>query len=343
MLENKFSKKDFKNNKVFKESLKNNTILQKIISRIRLVLFFLKTLNHFDIYYFNWAYSFLPFRIDLFILKFFGKEVIVQTCGSDVRYFPYQKIIDDYYQMDRGYSFNDIGNNFYQTFFNYKLIEWSGSTILSAREMATFARKPYHPFILPQKRPSSFISVNNPKPLILHCPSDRKIKGTDYVLSAIHMLHGKEIPFKFELIENQSNDYVISRLKECDILIDQPGPWIATLAREALSLGCVVVGGNNPRYMGFDIKSPVIQFEPSSKGLFLILMNLCKDHLKLSELKKESFNFWNKNLSEAVFNEQITDIISCKIQPEIKTPNFKGLFLKREKSFFKKLILNILF
>ena len=343
MLENKFSKQDFKNEKVFSEILKNNTVLQKIISRLRLLLFFLKTLNHFDIYYFNWAYSFLPFRIDLFILNYLGKRVIIQTCGSDVRYFPYQKIIDDYYQMDRGYSFKNIGNNFYQTFFNYKLIEWSGSTILSAREMATFARKPYHPFILPQKKPASFSPVNNPRPLILHCPSDRKIKGTKYVLKAIQMLNRENIPFDFELIENKSNDYVLKRLIACDVLIDQPGPWVATLAREALSLNCVVIGGNDPNYMGFDLKSPVIQFEPSSSDLFLKLKKICSDREFLELQKQKSFMFWKKHISEEAFKDSIIGIINGTKSPNISTPNHFQRFSYYEKSFFKKFVLKIMY
>jgi hypothetical protein len=343
VFENKFSKQGFKNGKVFSKILKNNTISQKIVSRLRLLLFFLKTLNHFDIYYFNWAYSFLPLRIDLFILNYLGKKVIIQTCGSDVRYFPYQKIIDDYYKMDRGYSFNDIGNNFYQTFFNYKFIEWSGSTILSAREMATFARKPYHPFILPQKRPASLSSVNNPRPLILHCPSDRKIKGTKYVLNAIQMLNNEKIPFDFELIENKSNDYVMKRLSECDVLIDQPGPWIATLAREALSLNCVVIGGNDPKYMGFDLKSPVLQFNASSSNLFKKLKKICIDRKFLELQKQKSFMFWKKHISDEAFKDSIISIINCSKSPNISTPNHLERFTYNEKSFFKKLVLKIMY
>jgi glycosyltransferase involved in cell wall biosynthesis len=55
---------------------------------------------------------------------------------------------------------------------------------------------------------------------IIHAPSDRLLKGTDFIINAINDL--KLIyDFDFELLEKIDNKSLIEKLKESDIVIDQ--------------------------------------------------------------------------------------------------------------------------
>ena len=92
----------------------------------------------------------------------------------------------------------------------------------------------------------------------------------------------------FELIENMDNDYVLERMKRADIVIDQPGIWVARAAVEAMASGCCVIGGNRSVYMQrFD--SPAIQFEPDVDQLAAVLKDLILDQDARQKKMNECF------------------------------------------------------
>ena len=78
-------------------------------------------------------------------------------------------------------------------------------------------------------------------PLVVHAPSDRYIKGTEYILRAVEKLK-KSIDFKFVQVENMPQDEAIRLYQEADIILDQVHIGIyGAFAIESMLLGKPVV------------------------------------------------------------------------------------------------------
>jgi len=85
-------------------------------------------------------------------------------------------------------------------------------------------------------------SVNQRKPLIIHAPTHKYVKGTEYVLQAIEQLQSDGLKFSFQLIEGLTQEEAIRRYREADIVIDQllQGSF-GVFSLEAMALGKPVV------------------------------------------------------------------------------------------------------
>ena len=75
-------------------------------------------------------------------------------------------------------------------------------------------------------------------PLVVHAPSDSRVKGTDHVLSAISTLEAQRVPLRFELLRGISRTAVRAGLERCAVVVDQLNAgWYGGLAVEAMALG----------------------------------------------------------------------------------------------------------
>ena len=78
----------------------------------------------------------------------------------------------------------------------------------------------------------------NKRPLIVHAPSKRAIKGTSNVLSCIQSLKTEGYDFDFKLVEGMSNNAAKDLYARADIIIDQLRiGWYGVLAVECMALG----------------------------------------------------------------------------------------------------------
>jgi len=155
-------------------------------------------------------------------------------CGDDVRYRPLQKAINSSLGQNLWNEKPSLTN--FINKFSFQFISQISGKLISMRDQSTFQFKPLCFFQFPQEK-----ILDNPKkakkvPLLLHCPSNRLIKGTDIVIEAIKLLKQEGFLFEFEIIENSSNSYALERLKEAEVLIDQLGIWVARLAVDAMGV-----------------------------------------------------------------------------------------------------------
>ena len=84
-----------------------------------------------------------------------------------------------------------------------------------------------------------FPYVNNKKPLILHIPTDREVKGTPFVLKAIDRMKAEGLSFDFRLQEpNLTQRQVRELLSTADIIVDElRGGAHGITAAEAMACG----------------------------------------------------------------------------------------------------------
>lgn len=71
-----------------------------------------------------------------------------------------------------------------------------------------------------------------------HAPSNRKVKGTEFILRALDELAAEGVAFELVLVEGLSHEAARCRYEQIDVLIDQVhAGWYGGLAVEAMALG----------------------------------------------------------------------------------------------------------
>lgn len=326
-------------------------LLGRTVAGFNKVVHFLRLLRGHDAFVYVWIDGFLPLKIDLFLLRLLRKTTIVFHCGDDVRFRPIQSRLDrevygvryfDPKNTEALARYESSGNSFLFAFSNQWLTEMSGATIVSLRSHATFQKRPHYFFRFPQKQLLDAARGPNVRPLLLHAPSNRTAKNTECVLEAIKLLRQRGCEFDFELIEGQPNHYVLQRLLEADILIDQPGPWVGRLGVEALASSCVVVGANRPDYYQIDDQSPVVQFEPDCTDLANKLQALLADYVHRRHLMQQSFDYWQRHYSEPAFSGYISRLLDGTAEASARMAGYRSHLLRYAQGPLQRLLIKSL-
>jgi len=111
---------------------------------------------------------------------------------------------------------------------------------------------------------------NNPRPLVIHAPSHRGIKGTDIILQAVAQLKKEGVDFDFQLVEGLANKDAREVYERADLLIDQLyAGWYGGLSVELMALGkpvmCYIREGDLkfiPEEMRMEL--PIIMITPDA-------------------------------------------------------------------------------
>jgi glycosyltransferase involved in cell wall biosynthesis len=75
------------------------------------------------------------------------------------------------------------------------------------------------------------------RPVVVHAPSDRKKKGTEYVIAAC-----AQLPVELDIVEGLPHEQARERYARADIVVDQLNAgWHGVFALEAMALGKPVV------------------------------------------------------------------------------------------------------
>lgn len=108
------------------------------------------------------------------------------------------------------------------------------------------------------------------RPLLVHAPSHRRVKGTRFVLEAVSRLRAEGVDFDFQLVEGIPFTEVRALYERADGLIDQLlCGWYGGLAVEFMALGKPVFCYIREQDLGFIPEKmrqqlPVINVDPSS-------------------------------------------------------------------------------
>lgn len=184
---------------------------------------------------------------DVWLLKKLGKKIVVTFQGDDCR-------INEYFAAHCTYHICDYSP------LEYRTPAWDA---LRRRNTAMFAKHadiiyalnpdllrvlPAHAQFLPYANVDirQWQPVYGPQlpecPLVIHAPSQRNVKGTDYVLAAVETLRAEGVSFRFQLVEDMAHDKVQALYAQSDLLIDQlRAGWYGGLAVELMSLGKPVI------------------------------------------------------------------------------------------------------
>lgn len=267
---------------------------------------FITCFFRYDVFHFHFGKSFLPFNLDLPILRLLGKKTLMHYWGSDVvqtdvakRYMMFsEKDLDEIYPginnknkrikislIDKFVGKSIVGD--------YSLLPFSPDSIV-VRQAIDIAKL-------------SFVGCEVKKgPVkIVHAPSKRKIKGTEYVMKTIERLKKAGCEIDFMLVENVPNCDAINIYKTADIVVDDilQGPY-GIFAIECMALGKPVIDYVKDYSNYNDL--PIVSADPGN--LYEKLLMLIEDPGLRVELGKKGRKYVEKNHDSKIIARDLIDI-----------------------------------
>lgn len=186
-------------------------------------------------------------RVELWILRARRIPVFVHYQGDDARQGDYSLENFD----------TSIATQVPPDYYSPETDEWKRRQIALMAKYAAgiYAVNPDLLNVLPPSAefvPYGHVAVHEWKPrytqadrehlVFAHAPSNRSVKGTDLILTALAELESEGHRFELDLIEGVSNAEALARYEDADIVIDQLyAGWYGGVAVEAMTLGKPVV------------------------------------------------------------------------------------------------------
>jgi len=257
-------------------STRGKNIIQKVFMYLHL---FLTVMFQHNAFIFLFGVSLLPYNLDLPILKLLGKTTVMWFVGSDISNYECLEAaakkagVKYYISKDQGMGTGDLKSKLRMIHKIEKYVDY----IISYPSISQLLTRKYIRMDIPLDINNiTYNKTPNKIALIVHAPTDDKIKGTTQVLAAMKRLKSEGYDFELQLFKGMSNVQVLKALSEADISVDQlfahfPGMF----AVESMAAGCVVLGGNIPEFSGFPKESPIIHTDPDNiyQNLKILLGN----------------------------------------------------------------------
>lgn len=234
-------------------------------------LFFLWALKHYHVFHFFWGVSLWSWwrfhLLDLPLLKLFGKKIVVHFRGLDVvdiTYFDYLR------EKNRGESVTKppLSRPDQQK----RLKKWLRyADLVLVSEPDLFAVVP-HATLSPQVIDMTYWTPTR-KPLseqdgiirIVHAPSSRRKKGTDFIEQAIDALKQKGYNVELVLAEKLPHHKIRELYEISDIGIDQVlYGWHGKVSVELMALGKPVLCYIDPDLMRYRPDLPIVNVTPAT-------------------------------------------------------------------------------
>jgi hypothetical protein len=243
-------------------------------------------------------YRYFSWMADLTILRWLNKVIVMTYQGDDAR------------QGDYCRSHFDITFADHVEYYSRETDEWKRRAI---RRVAGYADRIYtlNPDLLhvlplgtrflpyasvdPLEWTAPPASVND-VPIVVHAPTHRGAKGTQFLLQAAEELRREGVRFEMLLVEHVPRDQARRIYARADLVVDQLlGGWYGAFAVEAMCLGKAVVAyirhedlASLPRQLLADL--PIIQATPATVKDVLRDLLIRRRH-ELPELGRQARRF----------------------------------------------------
>lgn len=234
-------------------------------------LFFLWAIRHYDVFHFFWGVSLWSWwrfhLLDLPLLKAFGKKVVVHFRGLDVidiKYFDYLR------EKNRGA--NAARPEISRPDQRRKLQKWlryADEVLVSEPDL--FAVVP-NAKLSPQVIDLNYwrstrepLSKEDGIIRVVHAPSSRRKKGTDFIEQSIQELKDKGYKVELVLAEKLAHHKIRELYEISDIGIDQVlYGWHGKVSVELMALGKPVVCYIDPELLKYRPELPIVSATPTT-------------------------------------------------------------------------------
>ena len=231
-------------------------------------MFALDALRRYDVFHLYFGNTLFPYPYpDLPLLRALGKRIVFHFCGCEVRK-------------------RDISISKYEVSGCHECVslvcmqkhhpdtKWADVTLVSTPDLLEFvpgALLMPGPVDLEKwtPRPPRSAPISAEEPVrILHAPSEREIKGTRYLLSAVERLKAAGYPVELLLLEGVPHSEVVQFCDRADIAVDQLmiGAY-GTVSIEMMAKGVPVVCRIRDDLRGYYAGDlPIVSAEPGADG-----------------------------------------------------------------------------
>lgn len=199
-----------------------------------------KMLRDADLFIFIWSSAFWDEEKLLNFLKSNSIPIITLFLGSEIRdYREFTKKYNitrwvfppKYYQISALKKINKL-----------RLHEKYSTQIYSVPDQSIHATRPYRHLQLPFQVDKFYFNIpKREHPVVIHCPSEPYIKGTDVIKDTLNKLKLEGVIFEFEYVSNIPHNELLLKLANADVLVDEiilHGPGL--LGFEGMFSGCAV-------------------------------------------------------------------------------------------------------
>lgn len=245
-------------------------------------VFFIFALLHYDIFHFFWGVSLFGFwrfhLLDLPVLKLFGKKIIVHFRGQDVL----DNLYFDYLQKkSRGINISAPAlsrNNQINMLHIWK--RYSDILLVSTPDLHNVVQ---NSILSPQvidlaywRTCSNPLSEQDGIIRIVHAPSNRWKKGTDFIEESVARLKKKGYKIELLLAENMSYDQIRPLYELSDFGVDQVlHGWYGKVSVEIMAMGRPVICNIDPNLRQYRPDLPILHGDPTN--LDVVIERLLKD------------------------------------------------------------------
>lgn len=268
-------------------------LLVSFLIRFHTYRAFIYALITCDVFFYNTGGNILPFELDYRLIRLLRKKLVIIFLGSEIRHWYVYQL-----EMERlGYSeLFKTGIEAYknQRFGTYssmlrrvKNAERFANLILSHPSYGQLQTRPYMRGRIGLEVSTIKWNIpNNDIPIIVHAPSSRSVKGTEFVIECINKIKQEGIEVDFRLVEDISNECLLDLLYESDIVIDElNSDSIGVLSTEAMATGNAVLTSYLPEYFDFKNNCPVLN--SNKETLLANLRNVIVNREYRMELARE--------------------------------------------------------
>lgn len=257
-----------------------------IVRRLKRLLFLLSLFRKYNIFHFYFGRTLLPYNIDAPFYKLFRKKVVMEYLGNDVSLWLGNNGVDGQGRpVNRIKILKMIKKQAMQ--FDCQLVCApcyypcvDHSIILPlALDLSSFD---YHPLDL---RPGKILTI-------MHCPTNRRQKKSDYIEAALNRLEEEGYQFNYKCITNVSHDELKKEYITSDVVIDQLTSWFGTVSIEAMALGRPVVAGYRSHMCHYDERYenlPIINAD--IYNVYQVLKDILDDKYDLEDISRRSREF----------------------------------------------------
>jgi len=292
---------------------------KKLINPFRFfrIIFSVKIFNFYS------AYTLLPISpnqhqrfarfagLDIFILKFFGKKIILHFQGCEIRdrYSPHAGALCSFCEIRDQFCSQLKSKNRRKRI--HQWIKIADAVSISTPDLRPYIQSENIHFIPKiferQEAKQSPNKVSSDGKLrVFHAPTDRSIKGTDQIIAVLN-----KHPDKFELLlaENLNKNQVFEIAQQADIAIDQIRVgWYGNFAVEMMALGIPVLA-----YIKEDLLKETVMFElpiinVNESNLEQTLLNIYENRTELVGIAEKSINFVQHFHSEKHIAQKLINI-----------------------------------
>lgn len=275
------------------ELLHGGSFLQKVkkhsINKILKIRWFFK----YDLFHFYFGRTLMPYNLDLYFYRLFGKKVVMEYLGHDV-------------DLCLGMNGLDYRNRICDRIKKIKRIKFQAKWVDKQLVCSPY----YYQFvdnsiILPLALDISEYEytprVNEDKFItIMHCPTNRTYKKSDYIEDAVYKLIKEGYKINYKCITNVTHAKLKEEFISSDLVIDQLNHWYGTVTIEAMALGRPVICGYNKHLTYYDYEK--------SKDLPIINADHYNIYDVLKDVMENKYNLVEIGLKSREFVEKVHDL-----------------------------------